>query len=147
MTNQGQTVVQIVKFPGKFTSQKGLQIYGLTYLAGDARPDISLDTVNENYLHTVGLVENSVYLCTWEQIGTRANPNTGEELPRFAMRFSQIDNSNPLTFAIQLKQFEQVFGNNKATEEARRSKFRKAASVVKMSQVNETVTAGDEDDF
>ena len=152
MTTQGQTVVRIQKLNGKFTSQKNLQIYILNYMAGDARPDISLDTINENYLHTVGLKENGVYLCTWEQIGTRVNPNTGEELPRFAMRFSEIDQTNPLAFAVQLKQFEDVFGNQKSVEEARRSKYRTVTSSTTFKQaesllVAETPADGEEDLF
>lgn len=125
MAQQGQTIVNVVKLPGRFTAQKNLQQYLLAYVSGDARPDVSLDTTNENYLQTVGLTERETYLMTWEQIGTRANPNTGEELPRYAVTFKHIPSTDPIDYALNLKKFEQVFGNNKAVEEARRSKFRK----------------------
>ena len=136
---QGQTIVNVVKLPGKFTAQKNLQQYLLAYVAGDARPDISLDTTNENYLQTVGLKEKETYLMSWEQIGTRVNPNSGEELPRYASTFKHIPSTDPIEYALSIKKFEQVFGNNKAVEEARRSKYRTGNTT--FAQAEQVVTA------
>lgn len=147
MSQQGQTIVNVVKLKGRFTAQKNLQVYLLAYVAGDARPDISLDTTNENYLQTVGLKEGENYLMTWEEIGTRANPSTGEELPRYVSKFKHVDSSNPIQFALQLKQFEQVFGNNKGVEEARRSKYRNNSTTFAEAEAVTKVNESVESDF
>lgn len=125
---KGTTVVTVNKLPGIYTRVKNLQVYILSYVTGDARPDISLDTVNVNYMASAGLKEGNTYVCNWEEIGTRVNPETKEQLPRFTMRFAEVSATDPLERAIKLKQFEQVFGNHQQEEEARRSKFRNASN-------------------
>lgn len=136
MANSGQTVVTVKKLNNKFTRVNNYQLYILQYEAGEARPHISLDTVNSQFLKAAGLVEDQTYVMFWKEIGTTPSPNGGDT-PKFRMDFKLVDTSNAIDWIIQLKKLEGVYGNQSGEEQLRREKFRRSAMVTSQSTVNE----------
>ena len=145
MSNSGTTIVSIRKTDAT-TRVKHIPVYSLDYVAGDARPHISLQSTNENYLLKADLEAGKTYICNWEQIGVNVNPNTGEETPKFAMRFEICDTSDPLAWAISLRKFRDAFGDNKEVEAKQRAKFRKNTGEVETQQQEQEVPVGNLDD-
>lgn len=118
----GVTLVSIRK-TDRVTRVNNIPVYSLDYIAGDQRPHISIQGVNENYLNKVGLKTDQKYLCTWTQLEDTTNPNTGEAVNRYAMQFELV-NLDPISLAIKVKEMHKVFGDNKQAEAEERARYR-----------------------
>lgn len=135
----GVTLVSVRK-TDRVTRVNSIPVYSLDYIAGDQRPHISIQGVNENYLNKVGLKPGEKYLCTWTQLEDTTNPNTGEEVSRYAMQFELIV-LDPISLAIKVKEMHKVYGDNKQKEADERARYRSTAVSETTSEV--TVAAGE----
>jgi hypothetical protein len=128
MATSGSTVVKIRKT--NFTTRVNkFPVFSLDYVAGDARQDINLTSINSQYLNKVKDQDNNplqdgrTYLVNWKFIGVRKFE--GKTQDRYAMEFSFVNTSDPIELAMKIKKFKEVFGDNAQVEESYRAQFRK----------------------